>query len=112
MIAQPVLIGSELLLPPIYNPEEWNWQKVCDESVLWLESQNMYEYLFLKMLSHQKFKSAVGDDQKSRWYQWGGHFTIISLFQFLVNIIYNNDYEWCLQWYKSGKSAFGCSAKA
>lgn len=49
MIAQPVLIGSELLLPPIYNPEEWNWQKVCDESVLWLESQNMYEYLFLKM---------------------------------------------------------------
>lgn len=49
MIAQPVLIGSELLLPPIYNSKEWNQQKVCDESVLWLESQNMYEYLFLKM---------------------------------------------------------------
>lgn len=85
MIAQSVLMGSELLLPPIYNTRELICQKNCDESVLWLETQTVYECLFfLKVLIknlNQLWEMTKSTDNTSE-----GILLLSNLFVFIFSI--------------------------
>lgn len=74
MIAQPVLIESELLLPPVYNPRVELPEKLLHVSCDLRHKLCMNTY-FLKC-SHKKLKSAMGGDQEYRCHQWRHPFTL------------------------------------